>query len=144
MDGEGVVSDDDGPVITRAPLSSRNLYEFDIRELFAKDHALFASATLDETDEATWHFRLGHRNLCDLRFAVNNNLVSYVPALKPKRRQSSLCDPCVRAKSTKYVRRKKARLSDVSQSLDIDGDLPVMYDDDDVLDIEHVACRLPS
>ncbi len=88
--------DDAGTIITRAPLSSRNLYEFDIRELFATDHARLASATLDETDEATWHLRLGHRNLRNLRFAVNNNLISGVPALKPKKRQPSLCDPCVR------------------------------------------------
>ena len=53
MVNEGVVSEDDGTFLTRAPRSSRNLYEFDIRELFAKDHDRLASATLDETDEAT-------------------------------------------------------------------------------------------
>ena len=68
--GEGVVTDSDGNVVTRAPLSSKDLYEFDIRELFAHDQALLSSATLDESDEATWHLRLGHRNLRDLRFAV--------------------------------------------------------------------------
>ena len=84
---------------------------------------------------------LGHRNLHDLRFAVNNNLVSGVPALKSKKRQPSFCDPCVRAKSTKYVRRKKARLSNVSQSNVDDSDVPVMYDDDDdddMLDVDAV------
>ena len=101
--GEDIVSDDNGTIITRAPLSSKDLYEFDIRELFAQDHSLLASATLDESDEVTWHLRLGHRNLRDLRFAMKNNLVSGVPALKSKKRQPSLCDPCVRAKSTKYV-----------------------------------------
>jgi hypothetical protein len=139
--GEGIVSDNDGTIITRAPLSSKDLYEFDIRELFAQNHSLLASATLDESDEATWHLRLGHRNLRDLRFAVKNNLVSGVPALKSKKRQPSLCDPCVKAKSTKYVRRKKARLSHMSQSTVDDDDIPVLYDDvddDDVLDDAHV------
>ena len=84
--GEGIVSDNSGTIITRAPLSSKDLYEFDIRELFAQNHSLLASATLDETDEATWHLRLGHRNVRDLRIAVNNNLVSGVPALKAKKR----------------------------------------------------------
>ena len=56
-----------------------------------------------------------------------------------------MCDPCVRAKSTKYVRRKKARLSNVSQSNVDDFDAPVMYDDEydddddnDVLDVDAV------
>ena len=70
---------------------------------------------------------------------MNNNLVSGVPALKSKKRQPPLCDPCVRAKSTKYVRRKKARLSSVSQSDVNDDDSPVVYDDDVyVFEIEHV------
>ncbi len=79
------MSDNDGTIITRAPLSSKDLYEFDICVLFAQNHSLLASATLDESDEAMWHLRLGHRNLRDLCFAVNNNLVSGVPAFKSKK-----------------------------------------------------------
>ena len=58
---------------------------------------------------------------------------------------------CVRAKSTKYVRRKKARLSNVSQPAVDDSDVPIMYDDDnndddDVLDVDavEVPVGLPS
>jgi hypothetical protein len=36
--------------------------------------------------------------------------------LKNKKRVHSLCDSCVRAKSTKYVRRKKARKNKLRQS----------------------------
>ncbi len=114
--GEGIVLDDDGTIITRALLSSKDLYEVDIRNLFTQDYSLLASATLDESDEATWHLRLGHRNFPDLRFAKNNNLVTGA-CPQVQKRQLSLCDPCVRAKSTKYVRRKKARLSNMSQCM---------------------------
>jgi hypothetical protein len=100
------------------------LYEFDIRELMSTHSAnlmstaLLGSATLDETDPETWHVQLGHRNMQDLQYAVKKNLVSGVPSavLKNKKRVHSLCDSCVRAKSTKYVRRKKARKNNLRQS----------------------------
>ena len=122
--GEGVVEDSEGNVITRAPLTKHNLYEFDIRQILSSDSAnmvnsaLLGSATLDEKDPETWHIRLGHRNMHDLQHAVKNNLVSGVPSdvLKNKKRAHSLCDSCVRAKSTKYVRRKKARKNKLRQS----------------------------
>ena len=114
----------EGNVITRAPLTEHNLYEFDIRELMSTDSAnlmstaLLGSATLDETDPETWHVRLGHRNMQDLQYAVKKNLVSGVPSavLKNKKRVHSLCDSCVRAKSIKYVRCKKARKNNLRQS----------------------------
>ena len=87
------MAENDGNAVTLTPLSSKDLYEFDIRELFAHDQALLSSAMLDESDEATLYLRLGHRNLRDLRFAVKNNLLFGVPVevLKSKKRQQSLC-----------------------------------------------------
>ena len=42
--GMGTVTDKDGRVVTQAPLTNHNLYEFDIRELFEAS-ALTATAT---------------------------------------------------------------------------------------------------
>jgi hypothetical protein len=118
--GEGIVTDSKGKIVTRAPLSNHDLYEFDIREMFSSnmDTALLGSVTLDENNLETWHLRLGHRNIQDLKTAVKKNLISGVPAsiLKSKKRRHSLCDSCVRAKSTKYIRRKKARNTHLQQS----------------------------
>ncbi len=84
--GKGIVSDDNGTIITRAPLSWKDLYELNIRELFTQNHSLLASATLDESDKVTWYLRLRHhRNLHGLRFGVNSNLVLVCLPLSPKR-----------------------------------------------------------
>jgi hypothetical protein len=111
--GRGVVTDRQGNVIADAPLSDNDLYEFDIRELFNTQKAMLGSATLDESDIETWHIRLGHRNTLDLTEAVRKNLVSGPPVsvVTSNKRKKSLCDPCVRAKSTKYVKRKRLRPS---------------------------------
>ena len=116
--GRGVVTDRQGNVIADAPLSDNDLYEFDIRELFNTQKAMLGSATLDESDIETWHIRLGHRNTLDLTEAVRKNLVSGPPAsvVTSNKRKKSLCDPCVRAKSTKYVKRKRLRPSTLRQS----------------------------
>ena len=120
--GMGTVTDKDGRVVTQAPLTNRNLYEFNIREMFESSAltatALLGSAALPDKDPQTWHLRLGHRNLDNIRVAVKKNLISGIPRemLRTKRIGKSICDSCARAKSTRYVRRKKVRQAIIKQS----------------------------
>jgi hypothetical protein len=55
--GMGTVTDRDGKVVTQAPLSNRDLYEFDIRQLFESSAptatALLGSAVLPDNDPQT-------------------------------------------------------------------------------------------
>jgi hypothetical protein len=117
-------------VIADAPLSDNDLYEFDICERFDTQKAMLGNATLDESDIETWHIRLGHRNTLNLTEAVRKNLVSGSPAsvVTSNKRKKFLCDPCVRAKSRKYVKRMKLRQSHLRQSKVVVGDSPEHYD----------------
>jgi hypothetical protein len=56
--------------------------------------------------------------LNNIRIAVKKNLISGIPRdmLKSKRGIKSVCDSCTRAKSTRYVRRKKVRQAIAKQS----------------------------
>ncbi len=76
--GVGNVSDENGNVVTRAPLTKHDLYEFDIRHMFQStpyvQTALLGSVVLPATDLWTWHLRLGRRNIRDIRDAVRLNL----------------------------------------------------------------------
>ena len=94
--GRGVVTDPQGNVVADAPLSHNDLYEFDIRDLFATQSALLGSVTLPESEIDTWHIRLGHRNTLDLQEAVRKNLLSGPPAVvgKNNKRKKALCHPC--------------------------------------------------
>ena len=62
---------------------------------------------MPDSDPWTWHLRLGHRNLVDIRRAVRWNLISGIPfeILTRKNTVRSICDACARAKSTKYTGR---------------------------------------
>jgi hypothetical protein len=73
-------------VVADAPLSHNDLYEFDIRDLFATQSALLGSVTLPESEIDTWHIRLGHRNTLDLQEAVRKNLLSEPPAVVGKKK----------------------------------------------------------
>jgi hypothetical protein len=140
--GRGVVTDPQGNVVADAPLSHNDLYEFDIRDLFATQSALLGSVTLPESEIDTWHIRLGHRNTLDLQEAVRKNLLSGPPAVvgKNNKRKKALCHPCVLSKSTKYVKRKKIRQSHLRQSEQHDAllDPPDLVDGDDESEGERV------
>ena len=77
------MSDANGNIITRAPLSKRNMYEFDIRYMFGSQHykqsAMLGSAKISDNDAWTWHLILGHRNVRDIKNAVHMNLISGIP-----------------------------------------------------------------
>jgi len=109
--GKGVVTGGLGNIITSAPLSSKGLYEFDIRQMYGNSattpSALLGSVSLPDSDPWTWHLRLGHRNLTDIRRAIRLNLLVGIPfeMLTNKNKVRAICDACARSKSTKYTGR---------------------------------------
>jgi hypothetical protein len=143
--GMDTVTDKDGRVVTQAPLTNRNLYEFDIRELFESSAlsatALLGNAALPDNDPQTWHVRLGHRNLDNIRVAVKKNLISGISRemLRTKRVGKSICDSCARAKSTRYVRRKKVRQAILKQSKRDFVNVTDIVDDESSADVSVVA-----
>ena len=107
-----------------------------IRQLFAQvETALLGSVLLDNNDIHTWHLRLGHRNVDDLRTAIKKNLIAGVPtaaAKKNKQKSRSLCDACVRAKSHRHPRRlkRKNKKTSLPQS-DLQHSVPALTENSD-------------
>ena len=116
--GVGVVSDENGNVITLTPLSNQEMYEFDIRHMFGSkpyvQTAMLGSASMPDGD--AWHLRLGHRNIRDIRDAFHLNLISGIPLeMSNTKVENCLCDSCARGKSTKYIRRATVKQTHLHQ-----------------------------
>ena len=114
--GRGTVYDCEGNIIVSAELSSNDLYEFDIRDLYrSRAEQAYLSSFEPPTTLEVLHDRLAHRNKRSIRHAIRKNLIHLPKELAKSTKESSnrLCDACCRAKSTKYPkhRRKNRKLT---------------------------------
>ena len=114
--GKGTVYDCEGNIIVTAELSSNDLYEFDIRDLYrSRAEQAYLSSFEPPTTLEVLHDRLAHRNKRSIRHAIRKNLIHLPKELAKSTKESSnrLCDACCRAKSTKYPkhRRKNRKLA---------------------------------
>ena len=114
--GKGTVYDCEGNIIVTAELSSNDLYEFDIRDVYrSRAEQAYLSSFEPPTTLEVLHDRLAHRNKRSIRHAIRKNLIHLPKELAKSTKESSnrLCDACCRAKSTKYPkhRRKNRKLA---------------------------------
>ena len=77
---------------------------FDVRTVkSAKVKAMLAS-TAPKKSLPLWHKRAGHRNNIDLATAIKHKMITGIPEeIATKQKPQPLCDPCARAKSTRYA-----------------------------------------
>ena len=114
--GKGTVYDCEGNIIVSAELSSNDLYEFDIRDLYrSREEQAYLSSFEPPTTLEVLHDRPAHRNKRSIRHAIRKNLIHIPKELAKSTKESSnrLCDACCRTKSTKYPkhRRKNRKLA---------------------------------
>jgi hypothetical protein len=82
-----------------ASLGTDMAYRFEMNDLTG-DRVLLGNATPTE-DLSLWHKRLGHRNRRDLGHAIKQKLLKGPKHTCAVNKQTGLCDPCTRAKSTR-------------------------------------------
>ena len=97
-------------IIMKAPLTSDNLYLFDIR-IFTEceESAMLGNAQIN-IDMDVLHDRLGHRSKQSIRHAIKNKLITvYNRHVLEKRSKGSncICGPCAIAKATKYPKQRR-------------------------------------
>ena len=103
QNGSGTVYGPDGDILITAELKE-DLYMFDVRTVkSAKVKAMLAS-TAPKESLPLWHKRAGHRNNIDLATAIKHKMITGIPEeIATKQKPQPLCDPCARAKSTRYA-----------------------------------------
>ena len=97
-------------IIMKAPLTSDNLYLFDIR-IFTEceESAMLGNAQIN-IDMDVLHDRLGHRSKRSIRHAIKNKLITgYNRHVLEKRSKGTnhICGPCAIAKATKYPKQRR-------------------------------------
>ena len=97
--GKALLMDANLDVQAEALLGTDMSYRFNLSDLVG-EKVLLGNASPRE-DLQLWHNRLGHRNKRDLGFAIKQKLL-YGPSEKSSVHiKDGLCDPCMRAKSTR-------------------------------------------
>ena len=98
--GWGTVTDAQGQVIIRAELKD-GLYLFNMNDATPHGRALLASVAPKDS-MVSWHDRLGHRNVRDIKAAVSKGLIEGInPKVIENSKISPLCDSCARSKSSR-------------------------------------------
>ena len=88
--GKGTVYDCEGNIIVSAELSSNNLYEFDIRDLYRSgEEQAYLSSFEPPTTLEVLHDRLAHRNKRSIRHAIRKNFIHLPKELAKSTKESS-------------------------------------------------------
>lgn len=92
-------------IILEAPLTSDNLYLFDIRILTEREESAMLGSAQINVNMDVLHDRLGHRSKRSIRHALKHKLITgYNRQILEKRSKGTnhICVPCAIAKATKF------------------------------------------